>query len=103
MQTRSFPFSYGVFLNYYTTHTFKDSPSSLLALVGSLSTGIMYLSAVIITPIVSRYPRQKKNIMAVGVTFCVTGLIGAAFSTKPWQLVITQGIIYAIGGSEFLL
>lgn len=38
--------------------------------------------------------------MAAGVTLSVAGLVGAAFSTKPWQLVITQGMLYAIGGSE---
>jgi MFS family permease len=37
--------------------------------------------------------------MLVGTVLCVTGLLGAAFSTKPWQLVLTQGVLYSLGGS----
>ncbi|KAF8893516.1 major facilitator superfamily domain-containing protein [Infundibulicybe gibba] len=95
----SYPFSYGVFLNYYTSRVFVDSPSALLPLVGSLSSGIMYLSSVVVLPVISRYPKQKKNAMTVGIILCVTGLVGAAFSTKPWQLVLTQGVTYSVGGT----
>ncbi|KAJ7467154.1 MFS general substrate transporter [Mycena latifolia] len=95
----SYPFSYGVFLEYYKTHVFPDAPSSVLALVGSLSTGIIYLTAWLILPLIARYPALKKPLMSLGVAFCVTGLIGAAFVSQPWQLVLTQGVIYALGGS----
>lgn len=96
---RSYPFSYGVFLEHYKTHVFPDAPSFVLALVGSMSTGIIYLASWMILPLIARYPGLKKSIMAVGVVLCVTGLIGAAFATQPWQLVLTQGVIYALGGS----
>ncbi|KAJ7091979.1 MFS general substrate transporter [Mycena belliarum] len=95
----SYPFSYGVFLEHYETHVFPDAPSSVLALVGSMSTGIIYLTSWLILPIIARYPSLKKPLMALGVVFCVTGLIGAAFVSQPWQLVLTQGVIYALGGS----
>jgi hypothetical protein len=36
-----------------------------------------------------------------GLAMSVTGLAAAAFATKPWQLVLTQGIIYGIGGSQY--
>ncbi|KAJ7475407.1 MFS general substrate transporter [Mycena galericulata] len=64
-----------------------------------MSTGIIYLASWLILPIISRYPTLKKPLMVLGVVFCVTGLIGAAFATQPWQLVLTQGVIYALGGS----
>ncbi|KAJ6622018.1 MFS general substrate transporter [Mycena sp. CBHHK59/15] len=95
----SVPFSYGVFLEYYETHVFQDAPSSLLPLVGSISTGLVYLTSWMILPFLARYPGQKKVLMAVGVVSCVTAMIGAAFATQPWQLVLTQGAIYALGGS----
>ncbi|KAJ7121354.1 MFS general substrate transporter, partial [Mycena crocata] len=95
----SYPFSYGVFLEYYRTHVIPDAPTSILALVGSMLTGIIYLSSWMILPFISRYPALKKPIMTVGVVFCVAGLIGAAFATEPWQLVLTQGVIYTLGGS----
>jgi drug/metabolite transporter (DMT)-like permease len=71
----------------------------VLALVGSMSTGIIYLTSWMILPLIARYPALKKPVMGLGVVFCVTGLIGAAFATQPWQLVLTQGAIYALGGS----
>ncbi|KAJ7680889.1 MFS general substrate transporter, partial [Mycena polygramma] len=95
----SYPFSYGVFLEHYKAHVFPDASSSILALVGSTSTGIIYMASWMVLPLIARYPALKKSIMALGVVFCVTGLIGAAFATQPWQLVLTQGVIYALGGS----
>ncbi|KAJ6538885.1 MFS general substrate transporter [Mycena vulgaris] len=95
----SYPFSYGVFLEHYKTHVFPDAPSSTLALVGSMSTGIIYLTSWMILPLIARYPTIKKPLMVLGVVFCVAGLIGAAFATQPWQLVLTQGVVYALGGS----
>ncbi|KAG7446619.1 MFS general substrate transporter [Guyanagaster necrorhizus] len=95
----SYPFSYGVFLNYYASHEFKDSSSTLLALVGSLSTGLIYLSSIVILPVIARYPARKKQMMYVGLCLSVAGLIGAAFSNTPEMLVLTQGVMYSIGGS----
>ncbi|KAE9398983.1 MFS general substrate transporter [Gymnopus androsaceus JB14] len=96
----SFPFSYGVFLNFYTTDpTFKNDSSTSLALVGSLSSGLLYLTSPIVLLVINRYPWHKRNAMILGVVLCVSGLVGAAFSTKIWQLIITQGIMYSLGGS----
>ncbi|KAK0214275.1 major facilitator superfamily domain-containing protein [Armillaria nabsnona] len=95
----SYPFSYGVFLNYYASHEFKDSSSTLLALVGSLSTGLIYLSSIVVFPVIARYPARKKQMMYVGLGLSVAGLIGAAFSKTPEMLVLTQGVMYSIGGS----
>ncbi|KAK0232825.1 MFS general substrate transporter [Armillaria fumosa] len=96
----SYPFSYGVFLNYYTSHEpFQNTPSSLLALVGSLSTGLMYFASLIILPVFSRFPAHKKKGMYVGLALCVAGLFGAAFAKTSGVLVLTQGILYSVGGS----
>ncbi|KAE9395387.1 MFS general substrate transporter [Gymnopus androsaceus JB14] len=96
----SLPFSYGVFLDFYTTDSaFANDSSTLLALVGSLSSGLLYLTSPIVVSITNRYPWHKRNAMILGVILCVSGLVAAAFSTKIWQLIITQGIIYSLGGS----
>ncbi|KAJ7162104.1 MFS general substrate transporter, partial [Mycena filopes] len=95
----SYPFSYGVFLEYYKTHVFPGASYSILALVGSMSTGIIYITSWIILPLIARYPKLKKPLMATGVVLSVVGLIGAAFATQPWQLVLTQGAIYGLGAS----
>ncbi|KAJ3913037.1 MFS general substrate transporter [Lentinula edodes] len=96
----SFPFSYGVFLNFYATDPdFQHYSSSSLALVGSLSSGVLYLTSPVIIPIINRYPWHKRNAMILGVILCVSGLVGAAYANKMWHLILTQGIIYSVGGS----
>ncbi|KAF9060264.1 major facilitator superfamily domain-containing protein [Rhodocollybia butyracea] len=94
------PFSYGVFLNFYTTDPdLKQYSSSSLALVGSMASGVLYLSSPVVLPIINRFPRHKRTVMILGILLCVSGLIGAAFSTKIWHLIITQGFMYSLGGS----
>lgn len=95
------PFSYGVFLNHFTTHHSFDGPEEfLLPLVGTLSSGIIYLASVIIMPMLVRYPQHRRNLMWFGYLLCVISLLGAAFATRVWQLILTQGILYSIGGSK---
>ncbi|KAF5373756.1 hypothetical protein D9758_000933 [Tetrapyrgos nigripes] len=95
----SFPFSYGVYLNYYTTHIFPDVSTNTLAVVGSISTGLLYLSAPFVLYLVNRFPGYKRMTMVLGMLLCATGLLAAAFATKPWHLMLTQGAIYSLGGS----
>ncbi|KAG9015709.1 hypothetical protein FRB90_004374, partial [Tulasnella sp. 427] len=99
----SFPVSYGVFLNYYTSVLFlPDDPQiNLLPIVGTLSSGIIYVGGMFIIPLMIRYPGQKRNMTVGGLVLCVLGLVGAGFSTRPAHLVLTQGIIYALGGNFF--
>ncbi|KAI3607739.1 mfs monocarboxylate [Moniliophthora roreri] len=95
------PFTYGVFLDFYLSSDpfFINSASGLIALAGSLCNGILYLSSLILLPVISRYPRQKTIVMVVGLIICVSGLVGAAYATTPWQLILTQGVMYSVGGS----
>ncbi|KAG8942204.1 hypothetical protein FRC00_011939, partial [Tulasnella sp. 408] len=97
----SFPFSYGVFLNYYTTVLFPpDDPQlNLLPVVGTLSSGIIYIASVVILPLIIQYPGHMRRVSFVGLLLCVLGLVGAGFSTRPAHLVVTQGVIYSIGGN----
>ncbi|KAK7467603.1 hypothetical protein VKT23_004656 [Stygiomarasmius scandens] len=95
----SLPLSYGVFLNYYTTHAFPHASPDSLAAVGSVSTGLLYLSSPIVLPLFNRFPWYKRRFMILGLFLCVVGLLGAAFATKAWHLILTQGVIYAAGGS----
>ncbi|KAF5381411.1 hypothetical protein D9757_009076 [Collybiopsis confluens] len=97
---RSLPFSYGIFLNFYASDPdFRHYPSSSLALVGSLCNGILYLSSPIVLPIINRYPWHKRNTMILGAILCVGGLVGAAFARTFVHLIITQGIMFSVGGS----
>ncbi|KAF5388983.1 hypothetical protein D9757_005084 [Collybiopsis confluens] len=101
----SIPFSYGIFLDFYTTSpnsSFSSSSgtsTSTLALVGSLSSGLLYLTSPIILPLINRYPWYKTHTMVMGLVLCVAGLVGAAYVESVQGLIITQGIMYSLGGS----
>ncbi|KAH7339671.1 MFS general substrate transporter [Rhizoctonia solani] len=94
------PFTYGVFLNHYTSHRlFEGSQEALLPLVGTLSSGIIYLTSVFVMPLLTRYPQHRQNMMRSGAVLCVIAMVGAAFSSQVWHLILTQGILYSIGGT----
>ncbi|ESK94996.1 mfs monocarboxylate [Moniliophthora roreri MCA 2997] len=95
------PQTYGVFFDFYLSSdpSFINSAPGLIALAGSLCNGILYLSSLILLPVITRYPQQKTTVMIVGLIICVSGLVGAAFATTPGQLILTQGVMYSVGGS----
>nr|XP_018263718.1 uncharacterized protein I303_03590 [Kwoniella dejecticola CBS 10117]OBR85876.1 hypothetical protein I303_03590 [Kwoniella dejecticola CBS 10117] len=68
--------SYGVFLDHYDTIYPK---SSMLPIIGTVA---------------MRIPA-----MWVGVVFLGAGLLGAAFAESAGGLVVTQGVLYGIGGT----
>ena len=96
----TYALTYGVFLNYYTTVEFPDSSRTVLALVGSVSTGILYLSSLVLLPILRRFPALKRKMMWSGLVIAVAGLVGAAFVKEPWALLLTQGVVYSSGASN---
>ncbi|ELU42636.1 autophagocytosis associated domain-containing protein [Rhizoctonia solani AG-1 IA] len=55
-------------------------------------------SSVFVMPLLTRYPQHRQNMMRAGAVLCVAAMIGAAFSTRVWHLLLTQGILYSIGG-----
>ncbi|KAK7022118.1 major facilitator superfamily domain-containing protein [Favolaschia claudopus] len=97
-----FPNSYGVFLDAYLQnprYASQKSSTSLLPLIGTLSSGIIYCSGFFITPIASRYPQHRRKLIWIGAAICSATLVGASYATKILQLVLLQGVLYGIGGS----
>ncbi|KZS92901.1 MFS general substrate transporter [Sistotremastrum niveocremeum HHB9708] len=97
-----FPISFGVFLEAYLKdphYAAQPSASSLLPLIGSLSSGIIYCSGPFIYPFIARFPFIRHYMMWVGLLLCFSSLFGASYATSVHQLVLLQGAIYGIGGS----
>ncbi|BGP44904.1 hypothetical protein JCM10450v2_000719 [Rhodotorula kratochvilovae] len=44
-------------------------------------------------------PRWRLNIIRLGALICSLSLLLSSFATAPWQLLLTQGLLYSIGGS----
>jgi MFS family permease len=61
--------------------------------------GIMYLDLPIITALVRLFPRQGRWSPLFGLLIICVALVMSSFATNVTQLIVTQGIFYAIGGS----
>lgn len=98
----SFPYAFGIFLTAYLedpAYASQPRASTLLPLVGTLSTGVIYLTGPIIYPYIARYPQHRRPCLWIGGLMCWSSLLGASYATKVEQLVALQGVMYALGGS----
>jgi MFS family permease len=94
-----FPFSFGVFETYYANNLpFSQHPKGIAA-IGTCSAGGMYLVAPLTLYILEAWPSIRRLSSIFGLVVVVTALIVSSFSTQVWHLILTQGCLYAIGGS----
>ncbi|GAA5853573.1 hypothetical protein JCM8547_002510 [Rhodosporidiobolus lusitaniae] len=97
------PSSYGLFLEFYQREGLdghgKDKDSSLLPLVGTVSAGFIYLLGPPISLLLNPRPRWRLPAIRTGTALCVLALLTSSFAKSPWQLLLTQGLLYSIGGS----
>ncbi|OTB17889.1 hypothetical protein K445DRAFT_264192 [Daldinia sp. EC12] len=97
--TWGFPFSYGVFQSYFSTHPpFSDHPGGLPA-VGTTALGILYLSSPPSFIILQRYQAYRRSALIVGSAVTCLAILASAFATKVWHLLLTQGVLYGLGAS----
>lgn len=87
--------SYGVFLNYYMANeTFANASKYDYALIG----GLVMFCAQFLAPIAALAYKIVgfRLMMAVGVILQTLGYILASFSTKLWQIYLTQGLLIGV-------
>lgn len=94
-----FPFSFGVFQSYYTTHPPFSLHTAGIAAIGTCSSGVMYLFAPVTLYALESFPSIRRLSSIIGLAIAVMALIASSFATKVWLLILTQGVLYAIGGS----
>ncbi|MCJ1451541.1 hypothetical protein MMC28_001880 [Mycoblastus sanguinarius] len=94
--------SYGVFQNYYTTSTLlpasEVSNKALIALVGTLGAGLTWGGSIYVNPLMARC-RNPSRIAVPGALLMSAGFLLAGWSTRIWQLLLTQGLLYGVGSS----
>ncbi|KAF2278820.1 MFS general substrate transporter [Westerdykella ornata] len=93
-----FPASYGVFQEFYSTNKpFEGSPN--IAVVGACAMGIMYLTQPPMFAILKRFPKMRLWATPAGlIVMCLALGLGSLSNSIP-QLIVTQGIFYALGGT----
>ena len=58
----------------------------------------MYLTAPLVSLVLQAFPRHRRLVSFVGFIILVVGLVSSSFATRVWHLILTQGVLYAIGG-----
>ncbi|KAI9711427.1 MAG: hypothetical protein M1812_007172 [Candelaria pacifica] len=111
-----FPFSYGVFQQYYSTHEPFSSSRSSIAVIGTLASvrligflvpndnaktyqGVMYFLSPFVMGGLERIPQYRRLSSIVGTIIIITALVASSFASTVWHLILTQGVLYAIGGA----
>ncbi|KFX93023.1 hypothetical protein O988_07036 [Pseudogymnoascus sp. VKM F-3808] len=93
-----FSFSFGVFQNYYSTHE-PFIGATNIASVSTTATGIMYMSGLILFPAYKKWPKLAERSKWFGLPLMAAALIGASFANNVTHLILTQGVLFALGGS----
>lgn len=96
------PFSYGVFQDYYSKTMPFSSQKSSIAVVGTCATGILYLGGSVVYAAIYRFPAFQKYSPTIGVSVMSLSLVLGSFATTVWQLILTQGVMFGIGGCLLL-
>ncbi|KAF2125172.1 MFS general substrate transporter [Dothidotthia symphoricarpi CBS 119687] len=93
-----FPASYGIFQEYYT-HNEPFAGSNNIAVVGTCAMGIMYMALIPVFVLLKFFPKFRAWATPVGLVIICLALGLGSFSNNITHLILTQGIVYAIGGS----
>ncbi|CAK7269160.1 hypothetical protein SEPCBS57363_003460 [Sporothrix epigloea] len=94
--------SFGVFRQYYATHSLVNASPGSVTSIGTSQTGIMYLAVPFCMAILTRYPRLRPWCGPLGLVVSVASIAGssapgASASDSATALIATQGVLYALG------
>ncbi|KAF2243049.1 MFS general substrate transporter [Trematosphaeria pertusa] len=92
-----FAASYGIFQEYYSTRE-PFAGSSNIPLVGACAMGIMYMDITIMFALLKYFPKLRAWATPIGLVIMCLALGLGSLSTNVTHLILTQGIIYAVGG-----
>ena len=92
--------TYGIFQDYFLSHSTIQGSTSSFGVVGTTSNGVMYLSMPILFGLLTRrWAHLRRHTAIAGALIAGAGWLLSAFSTRAWHLVITQGVLAAIGSA----
>lgn len=93
-----FPFAFGVFQDYYLTHEpFIGQPN--IAVIGTSAMGVMYLASPIIMGFCQTFGRWARWGPIVGLLVMSLSLALSSFASTTTHLIVSQGVLYGLGGS----
>ncbi|KAK3176619.1 hypothetical protein OEA41_007942 [Lepraria neglecta] len=91
-----FPQSFPIFQTYLSTgESAKHTDSVILAF---LAPGLQDIEEGIMFQILPKAARHRRTLVLVGISIMMLSLLLASCAAEAWQIVLTQGILYGIGG-----
>ena len=91
------PRAFGCFQEYYLNSLeYKDDTRAVM--IGTLAISLPDLGAPFMSWFVARYPRYRIWMMWPGWLLCIGGLVAASYAPDMPVLVVTQGLMYGLGG-----
>lgn len=58
----------------------------------------MYFATPFVMALVKRFPNRRRLITSLGLLILSLSLVASSFAVTIWQLILTQGLLYATGG-----
>jgi MFS family permease len=93
--------TFGAFQTYYVNHLLQTTSPSTISWIGSIQTFTMMFVGVFSGRLLDAgYLRPQ---LCAGIALEVLGLIMASFSTKFWELVVSQGLCVGLGAGLLYL
>lgn len=90
--------SYGIFQEYFIDDWELSGARELTGIIGTTSNGVMYLSMPLLFALFTRRWAHKRQAAALcGAVVAAVSFILSSFSTDVWHLLVTQGILAALG------
>ena len=90
--------NYGVFQEYYSGNWKLQGSQDVTGIIGTTSNGVMYLSIPFLFALFTRRWAHRRQIAALcGAALTCISFLLSSFSTNVWHLVVTQGVMAALG------
>jgi len=94
--------TFGVFqAHFLRIGAFNHATEAELSWVGSMAAGMVYLPGPFINTLIRHLGLY--TLVIVGTLSCSLGFILASFATQLWQLYLTQGLLFGLGGGLVFL
>lgn len=95
--TWGYAFSFGIFQDYYSGLALFQGQQSRIPIIGTTSTGIMYLSSPVALLLMRNYPHRRRQGMMFGIIISAIAFAAASFAKTATHLIMTQGVLAGVG------
>jgi MFS family permease len=71
----------------------------MIAVIGTCQIGALYMVAPMTISALETWPSMRRLSSIVGLAIVVASLVASSFAIDLWHLILTQGVLYGIGGN----